>query len=176
VKLIDNGKEMFIKKTTLCWLLAKRKEKISTDRLRRFISNSTTISHKSISDCTINSDIYIGDWGVFKHYDNIVVGQVIGFQYINATGKQKKYTWDVCPVTPPAKCNIKKGINVIGNWFLFNNASHTLNLLGKFFFINIDCYASHIEPPDLVANLLSLSKNSFDYIKALIGQAPDPLI
>jgi hypothetical protein len=77
-------------------------------------------------------------------------------------------------VTPPIECKSPKGASVIGNWFLFNS-THTLNLIGKDFFIDIECYASHFESPNLVDDGLCLTEKSFDYIKALIGQAYDPL-
>jgi hypothetical protein len=81
VGLIDDGKKLFVKKSTLCWLLTKRKERISADRLRRFISATKTTSRNSESDCSIKGDVYTGDWCVFQHERRIIIGQVIGFQY-----------------------------------------------------------------------------------------------
>jgi hypothetical protein len=176
VTLHENGKKIFIKKSTLCWILTKSKERISTDRLQRFISSMKVKLSNPQNDCSVNCDIFIGDWCVFNNLEEIVIGQIIGFQYINEKGKHKKYTWNVCPTKPPPDCTNPKGINVFANWFLFNCNTHLLSLKGSYFFLNIDCYFSHISPPEFIDGNLNLTNNSFDYVKDLVGETVDPLL
>jgi hypothetical protein len=172
--MTDHGQEIYVKKSTLCWLLSNKREKISSDRLRRFIDTSKVSSNKLITQCSINCEISIDDWCCFTNYRDLVIGQVIGFQYIKGVGKSKTFTYDICPVQPPPDVKEPKGINVIGNWCLFNRTNELQPCI-KQFFINMENYSTHIEPPSLLEKRLFLTNKSFDYLQSFIDYGTDPL-
>lgn len=175
VSLKNGDKTIYVKISTLCYIWSN-KEKISADRLLRFISAKTKPKHQNfISDCTINTDIFVGDWCLFKNSDSVLIGQVIAFEYIQEKGWRKRYTFNVCPVKPPDECENPKGVNVIANWFLFDSHRKVIVLKGGDFFINIEFYLSHIDPPELIDDKLHLSDKSHHYVKSLMGHDVDPL-
>jgi hypothetical protein len=157
-------------------MITNPKERISSDRLRRFISENKTKISNPISDCAINAEIFVGDWCLFVNKKIITIGQIIGFQYKKGRGKKKKFTYDVCPIKPPADCLEPKGIEVVGNWFLYSPENKFLKLIGNTFFMDIECYAAHILPPDFEDGKLILSDESLNYIKTLTCSTDDPLL
>jgi hypothetical protein len=174
VKLIENGKTIVIKKTSLCWLLQNQKEKISTDRLRRFLS---VTPQRAIgpSDCSVRMEIYCGNWCCFYENDLFTIGHVVGFSYVKNKGRQQKFHEKFCPIKPPTHIVDPKGVNVIANWFEYDRKTNDLNFVGKPLVINIDTYFTHIEPP-IFENELILTESSKTYLQSMIGENIDPLL
>lgn len=103
------GQTIFIKKTSLCWLLANNVERISNDRLTRFHATRGGIQAQPYLEADEKrAEIYIGDWCIFKIEENLI-GQKIGFIYLNKkTKKQKEYTLKTAPVTPPENAEVTR--------------------------------------------------------------------
>jgi hypothetical protein len=177
VSIKDGDKTIFVKVSTLCYIWSN-KQHISPDRLHRFISAKTKPKLQDfVSECTINADVFVGDWCLFEHSNSLLIGQIIGFEYIEGKRLRKKYTFNVCPIKPPPDCANPKGVNVIANWFLFDMTTKIMQLKGDSFFVNVDCYSSHIDPPEYADGKLVLSDKSYAYIQSLAypSHLEDPL-
>lgn len=106
----EKGDSFFIRKSTLCWLLNNNaRDPISSDRIRRFITNSKPYSNNR-AQC--KDMLNIGDWCEFKNNEKI--GQVIGFKYMSVSRKESVYSLDSVPLEGPDK---KKGVGVLCNWY-----------------------------------------------------------
>jgi hypothetical protein len=174
VKLLENGKIIVVKKTTLCWLLQAKTEKISTDRLRRFMSFAKPPTN-TVSDCSVRSEIYFGDWCGFYQQDAIFIGQIVGFTYIKCKGRTKNFNGTFCPIKPPSNVENPSGINVLANWFEYSMEKSKLNFVGKAIFININTYITHIDAPIFTIDLI-LTEPSKNHLQSLNGEKDDPFI
>lgn len=139
---------MFIKKTTVVWLLNNVKDAVSSDRLHRFVrNNDRRIDSINIQSTGVHGEIHVGDWCIFECDDQEMYGNVVGFEYIEGRGKSRSYTLDYAPVVPPKECS-KRGINVIANWFLHDDGGD-LQLTDQVHnsMIDIKNYKQHLLPP-----------------------------
>jgi hypothetical protein len=162
-----NGKVIAVKKTTLCWFFRDPTIKISSDRLRRFISENvhTKIQHVRTrpEDFFICDDICVGEWCYFA---NSLVGHVISFQYIKGTKREKEYSLDFAPIEPPTRTELK-GINVMCNWYSVDITKLNTVIYGslEISYINIDKYVCHINAPQICEDGLHISEDLIDRIK-----------
>ena len=90
----SDGSIITIKKSSILWLLLKKKTRISPDRMLRFLGD------KKDFDIKTEEQIWIGEHAVFVvNEKNILVGQVLGFKYLS--GKRKNYSLEFCQIQAP---------------------------------------------------------------------------
>ncbi|CAH1103812.1 unnamed protein product [Psylliodes chrysocephalus] len=94
VRVSVEDKSTVIRKSSLCWLLDQAKDKVSSDRLRRFIGNRP----KSLKpeNLQVKSQIKTGDWCVFEYtklknnkcaIKDCLLGRVLSFGYLEPSSK-----------------------------------------------------------------------------------------
>ncbi|KAF5303781.1 hypothetical protein FQR65_LT08116 [Abscondita terminalis] len=80
---LNDGKFAMIKKSSRCWLLEEDKEKISPDRLRRFIQNTQQPQNHMASQAEYG--LKVGNWCLFKKPkaieldDELIVARILAF-------------------------------------------------------------------------------------------------
>lgn len=117
-EVIVSGQTMVVKKSSLCWLFDQMGEKVSADRLRRFISKDTKeksaiLQSSGICSMERKNAVSVGDWCIFSKdsefemksskmsstnilQDN-VIGRILAFSYV--MGKKKAYSLEAAPVS-----------------------------------------------------------------------------
>ena len=88
-ELTENEQQYFIRKSTILWMLTDKDEKISVDRLHRFI---TQTSSSAIAD---DRSISCGEYIVMRVDDSEKICRVISFKYSNSKYKFKSLS---CPI------------------------------------------------------------------------------
>ena len=84
---------VYIRKSSIIWLLYVNKTRISTDRINRFITQKNV---KSLYDQSI---LFVGEYSVFKIEEETVVGYILGLRYL--TGRNEKFSALFCPLIVP---------------------------------------------------------------------------
>lgn len=190
---LDDGAKKKIKKSTFLWTLKDPANHLSNDRLKRvreanslespkakrqliFRKDNHTESSLTLSQ---NSEIQIGDWCIFKcdksFKNSFVVGNIVAFRYINGrTLKEKQYSWEVAPITPPAHVKNRRGIEVLAAWYsMTETIEFSPNGENRSRYINIKKYVatlncSHIK---IIPNSGHLSiTNDETVLKTLLEQ------
>jgi hypothetical protein len=64
--------------------------------MMRFVTTKQSADGINYDDNAVKDEINIGDWCVFQDKSKVLVGQIVGFNYIE--GKRKQYTFDCCPI------------------------------------------------------------------------------
>lgn len=144
----EKGEAISIKKKSFCWLLNDEHNKLSNDRMIRFQSGrgakNSVLQPRLQSLPIVERDgisIKIGDWCQFRHGKGVVIGQVIGFLYLNKkTKKEARYSSQCASVSD-------KALGVLGNWFSVQKG----NFIFKFIetFIQMTDYIKHISKPNV---------------------------
>ncbi|XP_055623451.1 uncharacterized protein LOC129766873 [Toxorhynchites rutilus septentrionalis] len=158
----SDGKEVFVKKSTVVWLFNNVKDTVSSDRLYRFVrNNDRRVDPILAQSAGTHDEIHIGDRCEFKYRAHgrtrVVYGNVVGFEYIN--GRSKNYTLHCAPVKPPSGI-VPRGIFVYANWFeRCGNVANKIQLTnivndGR---IDIDLYKTHIQSPTFINNVMTLA-------------------
>ncbi|XP_031623022.1 uncharacterized protein LOC116340587 [Contarinia nasturtii] len=182
----DKGTKKTIRKSTLVWMLSEAKGKLSKDRLQRVqdVDNPKKVRRSLKFDPELSvektlkkkKELQVGDWCIFheqennNHQKNIYVGNVLSFKYIEGkTAKQKQYTWDFAPVSPPEGENdTKKGIQVLASWYKMT-ASTKLEPIAVVnnFYLNIENYIATLSrQPFQSTDLKIIDEEFFAVIKA----------
>lgn len=136
------GEAISIEKKTFCWLLNDEYQKLSNDRVLRFQSS------KKESNLKIPTPgqqvIKIGDWCQFKFKNQNIVGQILGFIFLNKqTKKESRYPHSFAE---PSSSNV----GVLASWFVKKRKTFVFKMIDDF--IPINEYIDHIEKPE--SNLL----------------------
>lgn len=141
------GEHFFVKKSTLCWLMNNTtNQKVSTDRIRRFMVESG--SGPSLLADRSRGELVIGDWCEFKHNDE-VVGQVISFTYLTGKRSERAYTLDSVPLRCPTGV-ASKGIGVMCNWFkVMPGFVLEIAEIKEHTYININEFKTHLHKPHI---------------------------
>ncbi|XP_055643678.1 uncharacterized protein LOC129779926 [Toxorhynchites rutilus septentrionalis] len=158
----SDGKEVFVKKSTVVWLFNNVKDTVSSDRLYRFVRiNDRRVDPILAQSGGTHDEIHIGDWCEFKYRAHgrtrVVYGNVVGFEYI--IGRSKNYTLHCAPIKPPSGI-VPTGIFVYANWFeRCGNVANKIQLTnivndGR---IDIDLYKTHIQSPTFINNVMTLA-------------------
>lgn len=158
----EKGESFFIKKTTLCWLLNNKapEEKLSTDRIRRFIMQRDRL--ESAPDSQKCEVLKIGDWCEFDGQVG-TVGQVIGFSYLSGTKKDRVYTLDSVPLQFDEENGNAKGVGVLCNWFTIV-PGYVLEIANTVHqYIDVKKYKNHIKKPS-INDVMQLILNSHDHV------------
>ncbi|XP_077255597.1 uncharacterized protein LOC143893755 [Temnothorax americanus] len=168
------GKELIVRKSSICWLLSKNSCKLSSDRLQRVReSELTTYIQKSrfaqrndeYKKC---DEIFIGDWCLFKRLNNkkCYIGHILSFAYTN--GKTKGKMWKSIEYSKSfAKTEgNSKDIGVLCHWYKIDRDRPLIFVpMNTQEYINIKNYVLTISRPSFVLSGLKLSENIYDNIK-----------
>lgn len=130
IKFIRDDVPYFVRKSSLLWMMTTNKEKVSSDRLYRFISTKKSHSFEEQS-------IQLGDFIIMSVNGEETICQVIGFRYITGSYKFKAVS---CPI----KSEAGKGIEVLV--FQFKSMANGILAIQRKrdCYINIDNYIKHI--------------------------------
>lgn len=135
--VIDGGgKRKIVRKSSICWLLAKTNSRISSDRLLRVRESDvdTNIKKKEMGinltdeteTCWNAAEINVGEWCAFvsiKRQKIYLFGLVLGFKYLSGkTKKEKQYSRHFAPTKAPA--HHQRGIGALGRYKRKLNTLH----------------------------------------------------
>lgn len=151
----QDGSYILVKKSSVLWMLFKKKNRISPDRMLRFLSNVT--KSKETVPC-----IWVGEFALFRvNNQKVVAGQVLGFRYI--TGPKKNYSLEYCPIEAPENSG-NLGINTLVSFYEIskNENRFVLNfLLNEYLnFINLNCLIKVITVIEDLSGKISVSEES----------------
>lgn len=139
-----NGGIASIKKKSFCWLLNGEYDKLSNDRVLRFQGKKTSKAPAVAQPCIQSSDqriVNIGDWCQFNYKRKRIIGQVLGFIFLNKkTKKESRYSLSYASASD-------EKIGVLANWFFIKSDKFKLEMVEDF--IPIKGYLKHIEKPDV---------------------------
>lgn len=166
----DNGSMKTVRKSSLLWLLTDSPGKLSNSRLSRVQGSTTPNSRKRKQSSHFSTDankrqcrsvlfvseeLKIGDICFFSNkkfttdcfgpsLENVFVGVVLGFKYINGKNeKDKQYGLNFAPVKPPEDLKNKKparGLETLATWYRCDNELKLHPVKTSHFFINIEEY------------------------------------
>lgn len=137
LKIKCNQKIIIIKKSSLCWLLDEGCDKISSDRLQRFISKNKTRTVEATSEnltdkIEFKQSVNVGDWCLFlrdpkdsKGKDplhDFLVGRILAFTYLLGTAKNREYSLEDCPTT--FSTDKKSSVGCLCTWYFLNKAGN----------------------------------------------------
>lgn len=136
------------------------------------------------------SVIHIGDWCIFQNVensnqqneilDNIIVGCVLGFKYVNGkTQKEIQYALDYATLPqelPSSNSSSDRQLGVLATWYQYTQNSMFLSLTSKqHFFVDINNYIATIKAPKLIKhpnkNITSfkIDENIADFNETLVS-------
>lgn len=141
--LIKNakGETVQIKKKTFCWLLNEEYVKLSNDRVLRFQSKKQPNLDVPSAPQQGQRMVNIGEWCQFKYKTKSVVGQVIGFIYLNErTKKDSRYSLNFAAVSD-------EKVGVLANWFVYRGNMLKFIMIENF--IPIKDYKNHVPKPEI---------------------------
>lgn len=149
---------------------------------KRKIQYSHNKDHNGTNECGhlfLSTEIQIGNWCLFRYQDgdfdedvndlnhpkreifeNIIVGAVLGFKYVNGkTERSKQYGLNYAPVSS-SDSSTKRGLGVLATWYKFTECS-ILEPLSKnnSFFVNIDNYVATVSMPSAIQHSNSNTKS-----------------
>jgi hypothetical protein len=166
----SNEKVVAVKKSTLCWLYRDETKKITSDRLRRFVSENAAKFCYSMPSTdaaySVKDEIFLGEWVVFNNH---LVGQVIGFRYLTGSKREKQYTLEYALIKPSENTK-PKGLEVLCSFYeILNDVLKYVDFEGiEKNYVNINEYLFHISPPIINENELKISQSALDHIQNLI--------
>lgn len=163
-----DGNEKLVRKSALCWLLNKGKQKLSTDRLQRV--QQCEANKKNIYVCqeidtvTEADEIQVGEWCLFKSEktEDHLVGSILGFAYFDQkTWKKTEYSNDFAKI----KGNVKN-LGVLCHWYKVTEDRnlHILPVLTHGY-IGIEYYRLTIPKPTFETDILRLTPSVYNVIK-----------
>lgn len=149
------GKKL-LRKSTLVWLLSDCPNALSNDRLtrvqgakQRTARRRLNFSQEKSSSTTVNKmhEIQIGNWCIFRDGNRLLLGNIVGFKYIQGKSeKDKQYSWDFAAL----ECNLpedrKRGIDVLASWYLFD-LTVNIKSLNRCFYVNLNMYIATMSNP-----------------------------
>lgn len=131
LSLARDGKRYLVRKSSLLWMLDAKTKKVSTDRLRRFISDAKKPGNSA-------DDLVCGDFIIMEFEGSDQLCQVLGFRYIT---EKRSFTAIYCPINVSA--DKARGVEVFVNFFtITNNCISSSNRVQKY--INILGYKRHV--------------------------------
>lgn len=117
----SNGDQMVVKISSLLWMFRKQPNRMSPDRLLRFVREDGVHGEgdAGISKMYgIYNTISIGEWCLFWLETELIIGQVLCFQYISGKDKRRTgyrpYKLNTAPVSHPRNRN---SLIVVCSWF-----------------------------------------------------------
>ncbi len=135
----SKGQQMFVRKSSCLWAWERNKERVSTDRVFRFIKDQK-------KDKPIDKKyLTVGDFACFVAADEIIIGRVLGFTYLS--GKRKEYTLPYCPLKPEIENEKKRGIAVLCTQYFVGDK--TLIPKNTTDYVNIDFYKLHVDVEEI---------------------------
>ncbi|KAG4072027.1 hypothetical protein HA402_008468 [Bradysia odoriphaga] len=175
VVVIDGtGKSKVVRKSAVCYVLARDKHKLSSDRLQRVQEKEYTVDKSrnrifpSPENFQENEDIMIGDWCVFPdcvekendvdcESDSVLLGLVLGLTYLKGkTFRQREFTKSFASVKPDPV----KPVGVMCDLYSFNTNGVLKSVSGdKHKFFKIDYYKGTIRPPVKQNESLTISRD-----------------
>lgn len=168
-------------------MLSESKGVLSKDRLSRVqgVDHSKKSSRRLkfepviLNEKTLKKkeELQVGDWCMFHAKDDVeknsnnekktFLGNVLSFQYIGGkTAKEKEFTWDFAPVSPPANIDINKGVQVLASWYKINSKVELEKIAGvNNFYINIEAYIATFSHQPLTPDFKNIDKEFVEIIK-----------
>ena len=121
----------YYKKSSILWLLIKKKSVVSTDRQFRFICDKNEkVSEKML---------YTGKYAAFLLDTKMVVCYILGFKYLS--GKRTTYTLEYCPVSTDKE---GQGIGVLATYYILENNALVGLKNENLKYFNIDNFYCHV--------------------------------
>ncbi|XP_077281028.1 uncharacterized protein LOC143907863 isoform X1 [Temnothorax americanus] len=163
VNYVDNtGKEIVLRKTTLCWLLSNGHSRLSSDRVHRVKQKEDNFNPEGHVE-TINNvchceNVHLGDWCAFNDPDNnceLLIGRVLSFSYLTGTGKATNYSATFVPTKDPL--NNAKGIGCLCTWFKISVSGVLIPSRKQHSFFNLSNYICSLPRPCSVDGSLRLN-------------------
>lgn len=131
MKIESNGKQYLILKSSVLWMMDNKSNKVSTDRLRRFMA-------ENVKSRTIGEHLVLGDFVEMLHEGSVKLCQVVGFRYQK---RKRRYTALSCPTKISA--DNAEGIDVLVNFYDVTDKKITSSNR-QFRYIDIVKYKNHI--------------------------------
>lgn len=129
VSFIRDNVLYYLRKSTLLWMITSKKDKVSNDRLRRFINENKKSSTEE--------SIQLGDFIVMEVNGKEVICQVLGFKYINENYAFKGIS---CPI----KHEGGSGVDVQIFQFRQQGTGFLTAHKKRDCFVNIEQYLRHV--------------------------------
>lgn len=136
-----NGKIVYVKKSTMLWLLTSGRFRRSNDRLRRFHQIRMTNSISMSENC-IKEEVSIGDWVALS---GRLICHVSSFQF--QTGRSKACSLQAVPVDCPSNVE-RRGISVFGNFYYVSKQGRLSLCNERHRQMDITDYRAHIVGPN----------------------------
>lgn len=132
---------MFVKISTLLWVFRKEPPRVSPDRLRRFIRVCADDMIDSKTEVGIYNTITIGEWCLFWNGTQLIIGQVLCFEYVIPGKRNRPYPLDTVPIN---SSNNSKDLGIICSWYE-RTIGTNLTQIEIFEPISIENYAGHLK-------------------------------
>ena len=134
-------------------------------------ANSALIECKDLfqqnktSDITDEHFLIVGRYASFLVNDETLVGQVLGFQYLN--GSCKSYSLDYVPLEAPTKNS--RGIGVLRSFFKVDVRTFELkdHKMSSIKYVNIESFHKHVFVKKF-ENIISLEIESIENLRSFL--------
>jgi hypothetical protein len=144
------GNQLHVRKSSCLWAWERNKERVSTDRVFRYINDQ---KKELVID---NSYLSVGDYACFLVGEEVFIGHVMGFTYLS--GKRTEYTLSYCPLKPDIPKKKQRGIAALCSQFLIGDRVLIPKSLTEY--VNIDYYKMHVNV-EAVGTELQLTTDSY---------------
>ncbi|CAA3032908.1 Hypothetical predicted protein [Olea europaea subsp. europaea] len=146
----DDGVQVTVRKSTLCWLYTQDAHRLSTNRFLRVrepglssaVEQGEAGPRTNVAKCTY---ICTGDWCAFQHAGKWRVGRVLAFRYLSGVGRKRTYTLPSAPVSVPEGLTAR-GLGCICSWFKLSITGTLQHEAASNDFVPIDNYICTLHP------------------------------
>jgi len=173
-----HGKEIVVRKSSICWLLNKNCSRLSSDRLQRVIekeyfpkSKSTLRSNLLTPSCKTCDDVTVGEWCLFRQTEKnvILLGLILSFSYLqDKSRKCREFSKEYATVNYESN----REVGVLCSWYSYDNEGNVKPVLVESHgYINLKNYVCTITN-GFKENKLKLHETVLKYIKSFVEIEP----
>lgn len=176
IEVLEGDMKKTIRKASICYILNKDVDTLSSDRLVRVQSDKIIeknslqrLSYSAIRDVTKLTHINILHWCLFENEETkkCLLGFVLGFGFYNETRwKQIEYSKDYVDISREST----KNIGVLCDWFNINKKNGTIKSasMESHGYIDISSYKLTLPSPEKEKDRLFISRDMLKKIQNLI--------
>lgn len=173
-----HGKEIVVRKSSICWFLNKNCGRLSSDRLQRVMEKeysskpqSTLKSNLLTPSCKTCDDVTVGEWCLFRQTENnvILLGLILSFSYLEGkTGKSREFSKECAIIN--YKSN--REVGVLCSWYSYDTEGNIEPaLIENHGYISLRNYICTITN-GFIDNKLKFHETVLKYVKSLVGTEP----
>lgn len=117
-----DGKCKLMKRSTVVWMLTRKKFRLSSDRTVRVREAEDSLQvniETPPSEVLVSDNLKLGDWCIFKNSpiaNHFFVGKIIEFSYLSGKGLSRVYSLKSAPVSTPHGADAR-GLGCMGVWY-----------------------------------------------------------